>query len=103
MKQKTTKLSCDTCGGEVVYVDASGWDNHQAHQRLHREGCAYKAKIKVHTYKKDDVLNGVVLHKAGDPYMTKVADADGKEREIPYEYLPQWDVCDGIPLRTELV
>ena len=76
--------------------------NHQAHQRLHKAGCTYKAKIAVMTYKKDDVLNGKVLHKAGDPYMVRLEDADGKTHEAGYEYLPQWDVCAGIPLRTEV-
>lgn len=101
---KQTKLMCDDCGGSVVYENRSEWDHHQAHQRLHKEGCAYKARCKVLTYKKDVTRpDGTVEHKAGDQYMTRLQDADGKSHEVPYEYLPQWEVCAGIPLRTEVL
>jgi hypothetical protein len=104
MKQKQTKLMCDSCGGEVVYENRSEWDHHQAHQRLHKKDCEYKARCKVMLYKKDVTLpNGDIQHKAGDPYTLFLSDAEGAKHEVPYEYLPQWEVCAGIPLRTEMI
>lgn len=102
---KETKLSCDTCGGEVVYEDRSEWDNYQAHQRLHKAGCDYWAHCHPTVYAADVPRPGGegFLHRKGEALKVVMEDADGNKHEGERWYVEQYYVCGGIPLRTELL